>query len=216
MSEDTWKALAATPLAEARRRAAIVGELAGVAPVAVDDAERFAWNDGGGQSAVWYFTPDGRALLLTFDHESDLNLYAEGDYALQESLYRGVPEDLVRLVRNRPENYESLNLVDPETGHAIHYAGGVFWFDGERWRAAEGFLEHCEQEGLSPMTESGFDYCLDACAFGREFTAGTVVGQGDSDGRYEEAADRDAALVEVREVFDRHAASLGAGSSGRG
>ncbi|WP_447005477.1 hypothetical protein ACRAKI_02775 [Saccharothrix isguenensis] len=188
MSEDTWNALKATPLAEVRRRAAIVNRLADIPPVVVDGAERFAWNDGGGQSAVWYFTPDGRALLLTFDHESDLNLYAEDDYALQESLYRGVPEPLVGLVRNRPENYESLNLTDPETGRTIHYAGGVFWFDGEGWRAAEGFLDHCEREDLAPLTDSGFDYCLRAYAFGREFTG-------------------DAALVEGPEVVDGHAAS---------
>jgi hypothetical protein len=34
----------------------------------------------------------------------DLNLYAEGDYQAQEALYGGVPEHLVALVRNRPEN----------------------------------------------------------------------------------------------------------------
>ncbi|MEU4763444.1 hypothetical protein AB0H12_09325 [Actinosynnema sp. NPDC023794] len=202
MTEDIWDGLAATPLVEVRRRAAIVGEIAGVAPVVVDGAERFAWNDSGGQSAVWYFTPEGRALLLTFDHESDLNLYAEGDHALQESLYRGVPEDLVRLVRDRPENYESLNLVDEATGSTIHYAGGVFWFDGERWREAEGLLAHCAAEGLEPMVESGFGYCLESYLFGREFTPESVV-ESRADWYCDEAA-RAAALGEVREVFARH------------
>lgn len=65
MSEDTWDAVRATPLAEVRRRAAIVGEIVEVAPGTVDGARRFGWNDGGGQSAVWYFTGDGRGLLLT-------------------------------------------------------------------------------------------------------------------------------------------------------
>lgn len=170
MSE-TWEALKATPLVEVRRRAATIGAAAEVAPMVVDGAERFAWNDGGGQSAVWYFTPDGRALLLTFDHETDLNLYAEGDYALQESLYRGVPEGLVRLVRDRPENYESLNLTDEATGNTIFYAGGVFWFDGEGWRAAEGFSAYCEEQGFDPMVESGFEYCLKVYGFGREVEA---------------------------------------------
>ncbi|OXM53179.1 hypothetical protein [Amycolatopsis alba] len=170
MSDEIWAALGATPLEEVRRRAAAIDEQTGITPVEVDGAERFAWNNGGGESAVWYFTPDGRALLLTFDHESDLNLYAEEDYAVQEALYRGVPEDLVRLVRDRPENYESLNLVDPETGAAIHYAGGVFWFDGERWARAEGFLDHCRREGLDPLSESGFAYCLGEYRFGEEFT----------------------------------------------
>ncbi|WP_439678656.1 hypothetical protein [Embleya sp. MST-111070] len=132
MSDVTWDALAATPLPEVRRRAAVMDDLAGVAPVAVTGARRLAWNDGGGQSAVWYFAEDGRVLLLTFDHESALNLYAEEDFALQESFYRGVPESLVALVRDRPENYESLNLTESATGRTIHYAGGVFWYDGTR------------------------------------------------------------------------------------
>lgn len=202
MTEDIREGLVATPLAEVRRRAAIVDEIAEVAPVVVDGAERFAWNDRGGQSTVWYFTPDGRALLLTFDHELELNLYAEGDYALQESLYRGVPEDLVRLVRDRPENYESLNLVDDATGSTIHYAGGVFWFDGGQWREAEGFLAHCEREDLDPMVESGFGYCLEPYLFGREFTPEAVV-----DSRsdwYSDESERAAALTAIRGIFARH------------
>jgi hypothetical protein len=196
---DIWEGLKATPLADVRRRAAIVGDLVEVAPVVVDGAERFAWNDGGGQSTVWYFTPDGRALLLTFDHETDLNLYAEGDYTLQESLYRGVPEDLVRLVRDRPENYESLNLADEATGATIHYAGGVFWFDGGQWREAEGFLAHCEQEELEPMVDSGFGYCMKAYLFGREFTVEAVL-----ESRYDGEAERVAASGRIGEVFARH------------
>ena len=190
-----WEAFQATPLAEVRRRAAIIGEIAEVAPMTVDGAVRFAWNDSGGQSAVWYFTPEGRALLLTFDHETDLNLYAEGDYAVQESLYRGVPEDLVRLVRNRPENYESLNLTDEATGNTIHYAGGVFWFDGERWRESEGLVEHCEREGLDPTADSGFGYCLEPYLFGHEFTPETVVENRVGQGWYEEEDERAAAVA---------------------
>ncbi|MFF8846320.1 hypothetical protein ACF08N_26995 [Streptomyces sp. NPDC015127] len=201
MSDHTWDALKATAVAEVRRRAAVIGEITGVTPTAVDGAERFAWNDRGGQSTVWYFVPDGRALLLTFDHETDLNLYAEGTYAQQESLYGEVPEDLVRLVRNRPENYESVNLTDPGTGATIHCAGGVFWFDGDQWRAAQGFLDHCEQEGLDPMGESGFDYCLDGYLFGREFTCEALVEHRKANG-YDDAAD--GALAAIREVFTRH------------
>ncbi|MEU3623733.1 hypothetical protein BS329_14710 [Amycolatopsis coloradensis] len=172
MSDEIWAALAATPLEEVRRRAAVIDALTEITPAEVDGAKRFAWNDGGGQSAAWYFTPDERALLLTFDHESELNLFAEEDYSVQEALYGGVPEDLVRLVRNRPENYESLNLVDAETGATILYAGGVFWFDGERWHQAEGFLDHCRREGLDPLGESGFTYCLGVYRFGEEFAPG--------------------------------------------
>ncbi|MFI6090468.1 hypothetical protein [Streptomyces sp. NPDC051218] len=204
MSDDTWDALNTTPIAEIRRRAAIIDTLTEVEPVTVVGAERFAWNDSGGQSAVWYFTPDGRAMLLTFDHESELNLYAESTYAVQESLYAGVPADLVQLVRNRPENYESLNLTDPETDETIHYAGGVFWFDGTRWQAAEGFLDHCDREGLDAMTESGFGYCLDDYLFGQEFTAESFVAYRQDDGWYDTPAEKDEALAAARSVFTRH------------
>ncbi|MFI8875322.1 hypothetical protein [Streptomyces sp. NPDC055243] len=204
MNDETWDALKAAPIAEIRRRAAILHTIVDVSPVTVEGAERFAWNDSGGQSAVWYFTPDGRAMLLTFDHETDLNLYAEGTFAEQESLYRGVPADLVQLVRNRPENYESLNLTEHGTDETIHYAGGVFWFDGTQWRAAEGFLDHCDQADLDPMSESGFDYCLEDYLLGQEFTAESFIAYRDAEGWYDDPAEKDAALGTVREVFARH------------
>ncbi len=205
MTNQTWDALSSTLLPELHRRAAIVDDLTEVAPVTVPGAERLAWNDGGGQSAVWYFAEDGRVLLLTFDHESELNLYAEEDYELQESFYRGVPESLVALVRDQPENYESLNLKDPASGRTIHYAGGVFWFDGVRWHVAEGFEEHCRREGIELFVESGFEYCLGDYLLGRDFTPEAVVADRDEDGQYEDEGEKAADLEEVREVFARHA-----------
>ncbi|MFJ2590087.1 hypothetical protein [Streptomyces sp. NPDC087538] len=204
MSNAMWDALAATPLPEARRRAAIMDDLAGVEPVTVTGARRLAWNDGGGQSAVWYFAEDGRVLLLTFDHESALNLYAEEDFALQESFYEGVPEPLVALVRDRPENYESLNLTDSATGRTIHYAGGVFWYDGTRWHVSDGLAEYCRREDADLFGESGFDYCLDVYRFGQDFTPETVVAIRDEDGSYEDEKEKEADLPDVREVFTRH------------
>ncbi|MFF9798808.1 hypothetical protein ACF1G3_15410 [Streptomyces rochei] len=191
-------------LPEIRRRAAVLDDLAEVDPVTVPGAHRLAWNDGGGQSAVWYFTEDGRALLLTFDHESVLNLYAEDDFALQESFFEGVPESLVTLVRDRPENYESLNLTDATTGRTIHYAGGVFWYDGTRWQVSDGLAEYCRREGVDLFGESGFDYCLDAYRLGQDFTPESIVADRDEDGRYEDEKDREADLAGLREVFGRH------------
>jgi hypothetical protein len=205
MSDDTWDAFRATPLAEVRRRAAIVDEIVEVAPVTVDGARRFGWNDGGGQSAVWYFTEDGRGLLLTFDHEAELNLYAEGDYALQRSFYDGVPEDLVRLVRNRPENYESLNLTDPQTKDTIHYAGGVFWCDGTEWRVADGVAGYCRRKKLDLFNESGFDYCLQDYRFGRDFTPEGVVEDRAEEGWHADEREKEAELAAIREIFARHA-----------
>lgn len=204
MSNAIWDALTVTPLPEIRRRAAVLDDLAQVDPVTVPGAHRLAWNDGGGQSAVWYFTEDGRVLLLTFDHESVLNLYAEDDFALQESFFEGVPESLVTLVRDRPENYESLNLTDATTGRTIHYAGGVFWYDGTRWQVSDGLAEYCRREGLDLFGESGFDYCLDAYRLGQDFTPESIVADRDEDGRYENEKDREADLAGLREVFGRH------------
>ncbi|MEU2250558.1 hypothetical protein [Streptomyces sp. NPDC019224] len=205
MSNAMWDALMTTPLSEVRRRAAIMNDLAEVAPVTVPGAYRLAWNDRGGQSAVWYFAKDGRALLLTFDHESDLNLYAEDDYALQESFYDGVPESLVTLVRDRPENYESLNLTDSATGRTIHYAGGVFWYDGTHWHVSDGLAAHCESEEADLFVDSGFGYCLDAYRFGQDFTPETVVRVRAENGLYENEEEREADLLGLREVFARHA-----------
>ncbi|CAL9498415.1 hypothetical protein [Streptomyces sp. enrichment culture] len=204
MSDATWDALTATDLLEVRRRAAVVNDVVGVEHVAVPGAQRLAWNDGGGQSTVWYFTEDGRALLLTFDHESDLNLYAEEDFDLQESFFQGVPESLVALVRDRPENYESLNLTDPETQRTIHYAGGVFWYDGSRWHVADGVAEHCRQEGLDLFGESGFDYCLKVYRFGQSLTPETFVALRDEGGRYKDEEEKEADLARLREIFARH------------
>ncbi|MFE1345850.1 hypothetical protein [Streptomyces sp. NPDC058757] len=204
MSDVTWDALAATPLLEVRRRAAVVDDLTEIEPVRVPGAHRSAWNDGGGQSAVWYFAEDGRALLLTFDHESELNLYAEDDFALQESFYEGVPEPLVALVRDRPENYESLNLTDPATGRTIHYAGGVFWYDGTRWHVADGLAEHCREEGVDLFDESGFAYCLAVYRFGQDFAPETLAALRDANGRYGDEKEKEADLSALHEVFARH------------
>ncbi|MDT0531699.1 hypothetical protein RM555_22165 [Micromonospora sp. DSM 115977] len=57
--DETWHALRATPIGEVRRRAAIVSELTFHAPTTVDGAERFAWDDGGGQSTVWHLPRTG-------------------------------------------------------------------------------------------------------------------------------------------------------------
>ena len=205
MTNPMWSHLIATPLPEIRRRAVIIDALTDITPVTVPGARRWAWNDGGGQSAVWYFADDGRVLLLTFEHELSLNLYAEGDFSLQESLYGGVPESLMALVRDRPENYESLNLTDRVTGRTIHYAGGIFWCDGSTWRIADGLVTYCRDRGLDLFTESGFEYCLSDYLFGSDLTAETLVAARDADGQYVDDADKARDLDRTRAVFDRYA-----------
>lgn len=204
MSEDTWDALRATPIRETRRRAAVISEFVGIEPQLTHGAERLAWADFGGQAAVWFFTPDGRVLLLTFDHESDLNLYDDELHAAQRSLYDGVPEDLVRLVRNPPDNHELPDTKDPETGETLQCAGGVFWFDGEQWRPAEGMLDYCDQEGIDPR-ESGFEYAVSDYLFGQEFTPEAFAARRDGFGFYNGDPDRRGRdITQLGEIIARH------------
>lgn len=202
--DETWHALCATPIDEVRRRAAIVSKLTFHAPTTVDGAEQFAWDDGGGQSTVWHFVPDGRALLLTFGPEADLSVGWD-EYAAQEALYGDVPEDLVRLVRDRPANKRFGAVVDVPTGRTIHWACGVFWFDGEQWRVAEGLLDHCDETGIDPMIGSEFAYCLGVYRFGRDFLTPEAVVADTEHGWYVDADEGDE-LPAVREIFARHAA----------
>ncbi|MFF4983973.1 hypothetical protein ACFY3O_28500 [Streptomyces sp. NPDC001046] len=167
MSEKIWTALQRTSFTDLKRRVMVVDALlADNRRVTVTGAERFACNDGGGDSAVWYFTADGRILLLTQWHDSELNAYgdhdeADEDFAVQDSYFDGVPADLVELVRNKPETAESFN-IRTRLGDSIHSATGVFWFDGIRWRVAEGLAEHCRRNGIDVYEEAGL-CCIDAC-----------------------------------------------------
>ncbi|WP_199729352.1 hypothetical protein [Micromonospora sp. M71_S20] len=200
--DETWHALRVTPIREVRRRAAIVSELTFHKPTMVDAAERFAWDDNGGQSTLWHFLADGRALLLTFGPEADLSVGWD-QYAAQEALYGDVPEDLVRLVRDRPASNAAGNVTDVPTGRTIHWACGVFWFDGEQWRVAEGLLDHCDRTGVDPMIGSEFVYCLDVYRFGQDFVTPEAVVADTEHGWYVDADEGDE-LTAVQEIFARY------------
>ncbi|MFI6286126.1 hypothetical protein ACIBCM_15425 [Streptomyces sp. NPDC051018] len=207
--------LDATPLAELRRRAAIVTALSGgpasfsrkAVSYRVDGATRFSWNDSGGQSVRWYFTDDGRALLLAFEHEGELNVPGPvDDFALQRTYYRGVPEDLLRYAGDRTPAYENLTLTDPETGATLLTATGVCWYDGARWHIAEGLLEYCEDEGIDLDYEAGLDmspYVLD-----REFTPESYLDHYyHRDGHNLTVGERAALLDSIRPAFAQYPAS---------
>lgn len=205
--------LDATPLGELRRRAAIVGALsAGPASFSqesvsyrVDGATRFAWNDSGGQSVKWYFTDGGRALLLAFEHEGELNYPGPpGEFAHQLSYYRGVPDDLMRYAGDRTKAYENMTVADPDTGAELLTATGVCWYDGAHWHVADGLTAYCGENGIDLDLEAGLDmspYVLD-----RDFTPETYLDHywyRDETGA-PPAAERAALLDAVRPVFDRY------------
>ncbi|MCH6160841.1 hypothetical protein [Streptomyces marispadix] len=205
--------LDATPLAELRRRAAIVTALSGgpgtfsqkSVSYRVDGATRFAWNDSGGQSVKWYFTDDGRALLIAFEHEGELNLPGPTDeFALQRTYYRGVPDDLLRYAGDRTRAYENITLTDPETGATLLTATGVCWYDGAHWHIADGLLAYCAEEGIDLDFESGLD--MSPYVLGRDFTPETYLDHYyyRDEGDDLPVAERAAVLDAIRPVFAQH------------
>ncbi|MFC8093565.1 hypothetical protein [Streptomyces sp. NPDC057301] len=208
MSEEIWTALQRTSFADPKRRVTVVDALLTDSQRAtVTGAERFAYHNGAGDSAVWYFTADGRILLLTQWHESELNTYgdhdeADEDFAVQDSYFDGVPADLVGLVRNQPETTESFN-IRTRLGDSIHSATGVFWFDGIRWRVAEGLVEHCRRKDIDLYEESGL-CSLNSCLLGEEFTPERYFTHHRCVDDLDEMEQRTAMDV-IRAAFARHA-----------
>jgi len=202
-----WVALQQTALDELRRRAAILQVVKNIKPTPVEGVVRYAWNDGGGQCAVWYFLSDGRALLLTYDHERALNVYTGGDdadaYRSQLSFFEGAPAELVALVTNQPENRETLNVSDG-AGNAVFTASSVFWFDGAAWHIAEGLLNYCSQHNLSVFDDSGFDYCVAYYLLGGPFTAETLVAKLVESGAYESENEQTEARLRIEQLIAEH------------
>lgn len=116
----------------------------------------FHWDDGGGQVTALYFTADDEILLLTFDHECSTNFYGEGteeEAQKQASLYRGVPQRLMRFVKNLEEDNWLLN-IDFDNGETLYSASAIAWFVGGSWSYSEAF------DALRYGEDGGLDYCL--------------------------------------------------------
>lgn len=199
-----------TPLSQVRYRAAVVTDLSWteassaqrVKSYRVEGATRYATNDSGGQAVIWYFTDDGRALLLTFGHDCQLNIPApDQDLELQRFFYRGVPGDLRRFAEDRTEAYENLLVEDPETGEGLLAATSVAWFDGDAWHVSDGPLAYCEAEGIDPI-EAALAY-LDPYLLGQDFTPESYL---DDYFLFDgwTGSDRQALLSQIRPVFRRH------------
>ncbi|CAM3704156.1 hypothetical protein ACXYTP_14390 [Tsukamurella ocularis] len=201
----TWENLQRTPIADVRRRAAIVDTWNDIDAVDIPGGVRFAWNDGGGQSSGWFFADDGRVPLLTYEHESSLNFY-DDDYAAQLAVFGGVPTELVAMVADRPENYEFLN-VQGGAGETLPHASGVFWFDGAAWHVAQGLVDYCAAHDIALFStegftfEVGFEYAVGECRFGETFTPEALIAEQVANGYYEEAGEQEEALGRLRTVF---------------
>ncbi|MDN5725919.1 MAG: hypothetical protein L0G99_08330 [Propionibacteriales bacterium] len=157
-------------LVEVRDRVEAVGRDSHVAPIRhADGTERHGWSDGTGAASAWWFTPDGRAMMITSDQDSTLNLSGEPDaFVRQLARYDGVHGDLAALARNRGEELLP-NYVDGD--ETVHAATGIFHFDGEQWCIADGLQAELTRRGLD-RAETGVAVCLSPYGFDSPSVAG--------------------------------------------
>jgi hypothetical protein len=173
MEETPLSQLAQWPVDELRRRARILSALFETDPVTLSGCEFVLCANGAGDDASWLFVDDGRVLLLVFDHESVLNLYAENDVAAQFRMYEGVPDDLLALVRGLPEGCPFLMLG--KGTEAMPIASGVFWFDGSIWRPSLGLISLVEERHLDLFDDSGFEHCTGWCLLDQVYTPEALI-----------------------------------------
>lgn len=166
---DTWEALQQTPIPELRRRAALVEMVDEFLKPSPPENGLYVWADGGGQTTAWQFADDGKALLLTLEHEGVLNVINE-EVHVQRGFFDGVPSELVALIQRDPEATGFFDFSD-EAGPVLS-ASGVFWCDGVRWHVAEGLRRYCTENDVY-IEESGYEYCTRPYLLGQEFTADT-------------------------------------------
>lgn len=163
-----------SPLGEAstrelRRRLDVLARIDGGVPRAVDGVTHYGYGNGGGDTVNAWLRADGSGLLLTFDHESDLNGYEEP--AQNAALYAGVPSDLLTLVRDIDETATTLNAAHPDGGTLVA-ATGVF-VCGVGVAMSEGLEERLRADDV-PLSATGVGWLVDAF-LAEEFSAEEVA-----------------------------------------
>lgn len=127
-------------LEEIRRRAAVVSANTGVSSTFAGHKQwlRFGLTDRLGRSTAWFFGPGGRQLLLFNDPSSKAHL--ADDPLAQQRLYDGLPEDMVALVRDVPDDglVTSVRDQDDDLASSWVIASAATWFDGFLWRITHG------------------------------------------------------------------------------
>lgn len=142
---------------------AIVHRLAkeqGIEPRRCGDWTRFAFLNGGGDSAIWFFGgPANEMLLLTFDHESRLNLY-DRDAEAQLCLYDGLPGRMRDLVTGQDDDDAWLTMPAGDT--RVVASSGAFSPDlsqGPEWEATPGLIQLLAAYGAR-MRETGLVWLM--------------------------------------------------------
>lgn len=144
--------------AELRERATTVSRAVRLEPREDGPWLRCAWDNGGGDAAVWFFHEDGRTLVLLVDHDSPMNLYSAGDGDAQLDLYRGLPEDMRALVIGTDDDDPLLAMPVGDT--LVTFATGVFWSDGEQWFATDGLADRLRGDDSLSLRDTGTSVCL--------------------------------------------------------
>lgn len=152
-------------LGELRRRAVIMSTLFSGGEARLHGAPMLATRcnlqSRTGETTVWIFTDDGRALLLirhpdvTLDDGTD-----EGELAASRRLLDGVPDDLLACIAaagERPDGAIAQHALEfgLVADAPVPRITGVFWFDGTTWHATRGLLEIAIRDGLG-MDDFGF------------------------------------------------------------
>lgn len=100
------------------------------------DAHHFAYDNGGGDSAIAVFSPTG-VLLKGFDHESRASSYAHG--RVLDGVYAGLPAGLRRFVLEpggAPDPADEDRFPGKLDGEDVELAPATFaaWWTGGRWQ----------------------------------------------------------------------------------
>ncbi|MFD0556462.1 hypothetical protein FB566_1702 [Stackebrandtia endophytica] len=151
-------------------RLEVLTRIDGREPVTVDGVTHYGFGNGAGDTVNAWFTDDGRGLVVTFDHNGELNFYEDGP--AQAALYEGVPDDLLGLVRNVPETDTMLSALLPD-GTELVVASGVFHFSGP-CAMADGLVSWLQKSGLD-TTDTGIDWLLESFLALRDFSPATVA-----------------------------------------
>lgn len=153
-----------------RTRLEVLTRIDGRKPVTADGVTHYGFGNGVGDTVNAWFTDEGRGLVVTFDHNGELNFYEDGP--AQAALYEGVPEDLLALVRNVPETDTTLSALLPD-GTELVVATGVFHFSGP-CAMADGLVSRLQESQLD-AEDTGVGWLLEGFLAMEDFSPTTVA-----------------------------------------
>ncbi|HIV56687.1 MAG TPA: hypothetical protein H9902_01905 [Candidatus Stackebrandtia faecavium] len=163
-------ALRRTHPQELRRRLGILTAIDGNEVHVADGVTHYRYGNGAGDTVNAWFTSAGRGLLITFDHESDLNAY--NDPETNAAYYDGVPDDLVALARDVPDSMTTLSADHPDGGTLVA-ATGVFHFSAPVTMSA-GLVARLQETSLD-IHETGLSFLVDSFLQIDDFNPDTVA-----------------------------------------